>query len=50
MLLDGIHMTPKGRQLYAQMLSRIIIRSQGYSIGEGVNPDDADWVATKTNG
>ena len=50
MLLDGIHMTPKGRQLYAQMLSRIIIRSQGYSIGEGVNPDDVDWVATKTNG
>ena len=50
MLLDGIHMTPKGRQLYAQMLSRIIIRSQGYSIGEGVNPDDADWVATRTNG
>ena len=47
-LLDGIHLNREGREKYAQLLARLIIRSFGYSIGEGVNPLDVDWLSTKT--
>ena len=46
-LLDGIHMNRNGREQYAQMLARIVIRMEGYSIDPGINPMDVDWVATK---
>ncbi len=48
LLADGIHMSPENRKKYAQMLSRIIIRSQGYTIDEGVDPSTVDWKSTKT--
>lgn len=48
LLEDGIHMSPENRKKYAQMLSRVIIRSQGYSIDEGVDPSTVDWKSTKT--
>jgi len=46
-LLDGIHMNEAGRRIYAEMLARIIIRMQGYSIEAGVNPNHVDWLSTK---
>ncbi|MBQ9613713.1 MAG: hypothetical protein IJV14_14170 [Lachnospiraceae bacterium] len=46
-LLDGVHYNRQGREIYAQMLGRIIIRLMGYSIEPGVNPADGAWLATK---
>lgn len=48
LLADGIHMSPENRKKYAQMISRVIIRSQGYLIDEGVDPSTVDWKSTKT--
>lgn len=44
-LLDGIHLTDKGRVKYVNLLSRIGLRVEGYDIGEGVDPDTVDWVS-----
>ena len=49
LLEDGIHMSPENRKKYAQMLSRVVIRSQGYTIDEGVDPSTVDWKSTKTS-
>lgn len=44
-LLDGIHLTNAGRIKYANLLARVALRSQGYDIGEGVDPDTVDWIS-----
>ncbi len=44
-LLDGIHMTAAGRAKYANLLSRTALRTLGYDIGEGVDPDTVDWTS-----
>ena len=44
-LLDGIHLTESGREKYVSLLSRIALRSLGYDIGQGVDPDDVDWLS-----
>ena len=46
-LLDGVHMNRAGREMYAQLLARYIIRDQGYSIEQGANPLEVDWISTK---
>ena len=45
---DRLHMNGTGRTSYAKALSRIIIRDEGYSIDEGVDPTTVKWWATKT--
>ncbi len=47
MLMDGIHMTVEGRKRYVSVLSHKILLSLGYSLPEGVDPDDIDWVSQK---
>lgn len=47
-LIDGIHMNASYRDRYTQMLSRLIIRSQGYSIGQDVDPSTVEWWTTKS--
>ncbi len=42
-LQDGVHMNHKGRELYAQFLARIILRSLGYSIEEGTDMSTFDF-------
>ncbi len=49
-LLDGIHMTEQGRVKYANLLSRIALRTMGYDIDEGVDPDTVDWVKQTPKG
>lgn len=49
-LLDGIHMTEAGRVKYANLLARVALRSMGYDIAEGVDPDTVDWINQKPNG
>ena len=44
-LLDGIHLTESGREKYVSLLSRIALRSLGYEIDQGVDPDDVDWLS-----
>ena len=44
---DRLHMNANGRTSYAKVLSRIIIRTQGYSIDEGVDPSTVEWWTTK---
>lgn len=44
-LLDGLHLTPAGREKYVSLLARVALRSLGYDIGQGVDPDDVDWVS-----
>ncbi len=41
-LMDGVHLTAEGRRKYAQTLSRIILRSQGYDVAPGTNLDEID--------
>ncbi len=41
-LMDGVHLSEEGRRKYAQMLSRIILRSQGYQVDPGTNLDEID--------
>lgn len=41
-LMDGVHFTAEGRRKYAQTLSRIILRSQGYDVAPGTNLDEID--------
>ncbi len=41
-LMDGVHLSAEGRRKYAQMLSRIILRSQGYDVAPGTNLDEID--------
>ncbi len=41
-LMDGVHLSAEGRRSYAQMLSRIILRSQGYDVAPGTNLDEID--------
>ena len=48
MLMDGIHMTVEGRKRYVSVLSHKILLSLGYSLPEGVDPDDIDWVSQKS--
>ena len=45
---DRLHMNGTGRTSYAKVLSRIIIRDEGYSIDEGVDPTTVEWWTTKT--
>ncbi|MDY2945358.1 MAG: SGNH/GDSL hydrolase family protein [Lachnospiraceae bacterium] len=42
-LKDGVHMNHKGREIYAQYLSRIVLRTLGYSIPEGTDMTTFDY-------
>jgi hypothetical protein len=42
-LKDGVHMNHKGREIYAQFLSRIVLRTLGYSIPEGTDMTTFDY-------
>ena len=42
-LKDGVHMNHNGREIYAQFLSRIVLRTLGYSIPEGTDMTTFDY-------
>ncbi|MCI2049623.1 MAG: SGNH/GDSL hydrolase family protein [Lachnospiraceae bacterium] len=42
-LQDGLHLNENGRKVYAQMLSRIVLRTQGYTIDADTDLDTVDW-------
>ena len=48
-LKDGVHMNHKGRELYAQFLSRVVLDALGYSVPEGTDMTTFDYsTLTKT--